>query len=48
VILATAFRLSPLNVVYALAAAGLIWLFHLDNIQRLVAGSERKIEFRRG
>lgn len=48
VALATAFSLSPLNVVYAVAAAGLIWLFHLDNIQRLIAGSERKIEFRRG
>lgn len=39
---------SPLYVVYGLAAGGMIWLFHLDNIQRLVAGSERKIEFRRG
>ena len=39
--------LSPIYAVYAVAAAGMIWLFHLDNIQRLVAGSERKIEFRR-
>lgn len=38
---------SPIYAVYAVAAAGMIWLFHLDNIQRLVAGSERKIEFRR-
>lgn len=40
--------LSPLYAVYALAAAGMIWLFHLDNIQRLLAGTERRIEFRRG
>jgi glycerol-3-phosphate acyltransferase PlsY len=42
------FGLSPMNAVYAIAAAGLIWLFHLDNVQRLIAGTERKIEFRRG
>lgn len=36
-----------LQAVYAVAAAGLIWLFHLDNIQRLLAGTERRIEFRR-
>ncbi|MFL5724919.1 MAG: glycerol-3-phosphate 1-O-acyltransferase PlsY [Chloroflexota bacterium] len=41
------FQLSPLYVVYAVAAAGLIWLFHADNIQRLLAGSERQIEWRR-
>jgi glycerol-3-phosphate acyltransferase PlsY len=41
------FQLSPLYVVYAVAAAGLVWLFHLDNIQRLLAGSERRIEWRR-
>jgi len=38
---------SPLYAVYAIATAGMIWLFHLDNIQRLLAGSERRIEFRR-
>lgn len=38
---------SPLYVGYALAAGGMIWLFHLDNIQRLLAGSERRIEWRR-
>ncbi len=32
---------------YAVGAAGLIWLFHIDNIQRLLAGTERRIEFRR-
>jgi glycerol-3-phosphate acyltransferase PlsY len=38
---------SGLYIVYALAAGGLIWLFHIDNIQRLLAGSERRIEWRR-
>jgi glycerol-3-phosphate acyltransferase PlsY len=42
------FDLPVLHAVYAIAAAGLIWLFHLDNIQRLLAGTERRIEFRRG
>jgi acyl phosphate:glycerol-3-phosphate acyltransferase len=38
---------SPLYVLYAIAAAGMIWLFHIDNIQRLLAGTERRIEFHR-
>jgi glycerol-3-phosphate acyltransferase PlsY len=41
------YQLSPLYVVYAIGAAGMIWLFHLDNIQRLIAGQERRIEWRR-
>jgi glycerol-3-phosphate acyltransferase PlsY len=41
------FEQSGLYAVYAIAAAGMIWLFHLDNIQRLLAGSERRIEWRR-
>ena len=41
------FQLSPLYVVYAIATAGMIWLFHRDNIQRLLAGTERRIELRR-
>jgi glycerol-3-phosphate acyltransferase PlsY len=41
------FQLSPLYVVYAVTAAGMIWLFHLDNIQRLLSGQERRIEWRR-
>jgi acyl phosphate:glycerol-3-phosphate acyltransferase len=45
--MAVLYQLSPLYVVYALGAAGMIWLFHLDNIQRLLAGSERQIEWRR-
>jgi glycerol-3-phosphate acyltransferase PlsY len=42
------YGLSPLYAAYAIVAGGMIWLFHLDNIQRLLAGSERRIEFRRG
>jgi glycerol-3-phosphate acyltransferase PlsY len=34
-------------LVYALGGVILIWLFHLDNIQRLLSGSERQIEWRR-
>jgi glycerol-3-phosphate acyltransferase PlsY len=41
------FQASPLYAVYAVAAAGMIWLFHLDNIQRLLSGQERRIEWRR-
>ncbi len=33
---------------YAVIGAGLIWAFHLDNIQRLLAGTERKLEWRGG
>jgi glycerol-3-phosphate acyltransferase PlsY len=41
------YQLPVLYAAYAIGAAGLIWLFHLDNIQRLLAGTERRIEFRR-
>ncbi len=41
------FELPGLYAAYAIGAAGLIWLFHLDNIQRLLAGTERRIEFGR-
>lgn len=30
-------------LIYGLLAAGLVWLRHIDNIQRLLAGTERKI-----
>lgn len=32
---------------YAVAAPTLIWLFHIDNIQRLLGGTERKLDWRR-
>lgn len=47
VVIVVASGQSPLYAVYALAAAAMIWLFHIDNIQRLLAGTERRIEFRR-
>jgi acyl phosphate:glycerol-3-phosphate acyltransferase len=31
---------------YAIGGAALIWLFHLDNIQRLASGTERRIDER--
>lgn len=32
----------PMSLVYGLAAAALIWLAHVDNIERLLQGRERK------
>ncbi len=46
IVMTIAFDQSGLYVIYALVAGGMIWLFHLDNIQRLLAGSERRIEWR--
>ncbi|MCU0483380.1 MAG: glycerol-3-phosphate 1-O-acyltransferase PlsY [Chloroflexi bacterium] len=37
----------PAYVFYAVAGPVLIWLFHLDNIGRLLAGTERKLDLRR-
>ena len=37
---------APAYLVYAVGGAVLIWLFHADNIHRLLAGQERRIEFR--
>jgi glycerol-3-phosphate acyltransferase PlsY len=42
------FQLPILYAVYAIGAGGLVWLFHIDNVQRLLAGTERRIEFRQG
>ena len=35
--------LDPFLYVYAVGGAGLVWLFHWDNIGRLLRGQERKI-----
>jgi glycerol-3-phosphate acyltransferase PlsY len=35
--------LDPWMYVYAVVGTALVWLFHLDNIQRLLHGQERKI-----
>jgi len=50
VIIATVvlFQLPILYALYAIGAGGLVWLFHIDNVQRLLAGTERRIEFRQG
>jgi acyl phosphate:glycerol-3-phosphate acyltransferase len=33
----------PIYYVYAVGVPGLIWLFHVDNIQRLLSGKERRL-----
>jgi glycerol-3-phosphate acyltransferase PlsY len=35
--------LAPIYYVYGVGGAGLIWLFHWDNIGRLIRGEERRI-----
>jgi glycerol-3-phosphate acyltransferase PlsY len=35
--------LAPIYYVYGIGVPGLIWLFHLDNIGRLLRGKERRI-----
>lgn len=35
--------LSPWLYVFSIGATGLVWLFHWDNIERLLRGQERKI-----
>ena len=42
IVVALAWRLPPIYVGYAFGGAGLIWLFHHDNIRRLLAGEERR------
>jgi glycerol-3-phosphate acyltransferase PlsY len=37
---------APAFLAYAIGGSLLIWLFHADNIQRLLTGQERRIEFR--
>ena len=38
--------LPPTHLIYAIGGPVLIWLFHVDNIERLVAGRERTIDQR--
>ena len=42
-IVTTTQGLDPWLYVYAVGGAGLVWLFHWDNIGRLLRGQERKI-----
>jgi glycerol-3-phosphate acyltransferase PlsY len=37
----------PAYLAYAVAGTTLIWVFHIDNIQRLLSGTERKLEWRK-
>jgi acyl phosphate:glycerol-3-phosphate acyltransferase len=43
IVLTAVVPLPPIYYVYGLGVTGLIWLFHLDNIGRLLAGKERHI-----
>jgi glycerol-3-phosphate acyltransferase PlsY len=36
--------MSPAYLVFAIGGLAMIWLFHADNIQRLLAGQERRID----
>jgi glycerol-3-phosphate acyltransferase PlsY len=47
VVLVLAGVLPPLYLVYGVAGAGLIWLFHHDNIARLLSGTEPKLNIGR-
>ena len=40
--------LPPIYFVYGVGVPGLIWLFHLDNIGRLLRGQERRVGPRSG
>ena len=35
----------PVWLVYGVAAVGIVWIAHADNIQRLINGQERKFVF---
>ena len=35
--------LAPIYYIYGVGVPGLIWLFHHDNIQRLLSGKERRV-----
>jgi glycerol-3-phosphate acyltransferase PlsY len=35
--------LAPIYYVYGVGVPGLIWLFHADNIGRLLSGQERRV-----
>jgi glycerol-3-phosphate acyltransferase PlsY len=43
IVATAAMPLAPIYYVYGVGVPGLIWLFHADNIQRLLAGKERRI-----
>lgn len=43
IVVAAVTPLAPIYFVYGVGVPGLIWLFHLDNIGRLLHGQERQI-----
>jgi glycerol-3-phosphate acyltransferase PlsY len=43
IVVAAVWAMPPIYFVYGIGVPGLIWLFHVDNIQRLLAGEERRI-----
>ena len=43
IVVAIVTPLAPIYIVYGIGVPGLIWLFHLDNIGRLLRGEERRI-----
>jgi acyl phosphate:glycerol-3-phosphate acyltransferase len=43
IVVAAVTPLAPIFFVYGVGVPGLIWLFHLDNIGRLLKGEERRI-----
>lgn len=48
IVVAALTPLAPIYFVYGVGAPGLIWLFHADNIRRLLRGEERRIGRRSG
>jgi glycerol-3-phosphate acyltransferase PlsY len=48
IVVAAVTPLAPVYFVYGAGVPGLIWLFHLDNIQRLIAGKERRVGTKTG
>ncbi|MGA3056989.1 MAG: glycerol-3-phosphate acyltransferase [Candidatus Limnocylindrales bacterium] len=43
IVVAVITPLPPIYYLYGVGVPGLIWLFHLDNIERLLTGRERRI-----
>jgi glycerol-3-phosphate acyltransferase PlsY len=43
IVVAAVTPLAPIYFVYGVGVPGLIWLFHIDNIGRLLRGEERRI-----
>ena len=43
IVVAAVTPLAPVYFIYGIGVPGLIWLFHYDNIGRLLRGEERRI-----